>query len=80
MYQAVSGRLARATRSAIYLFLFLSVLLVGAVGRAQNADDEKKINDTISKLTLEEKIQMLSGSTMMASTGHSTAWEFRPFA
>ena len=69
MYQAISVRLARTTRSAICLFLFLTVLLVGAVGRAQNADDEKKINDTISKLTIEEKIQMLSGSTMMASTG-----------
>jgi beta-glucosidase len=43
--------------------------VAGTVTCAQSADDEKKINDTISKLTLEEKIQMLSGSSMMASTG-----------
>jgi len=30
---------------------------------------KRKINDTISKLTLEEKINLLSGSTMMDSTG-----------
>jgi len=49
--------------------LFVAILFGGALSRAQNADDEKKINDTIAKLTLEEKIQMLSGSSMMASTG-----------
>ncbi len=57
---------------ALFLTLVVligSVLFGGAVGRAQSPDDEKKINDTISKLTLEEKIQMLSGSSMMASTG-----------
>jgi beta-glucosidase len=46
-----------------------TVLFGGAASRAQSADDEKKINDTISKLTLEEKIHLLSGSSMMASTG-----------
>lgn len=45
------------------------VLAGGAMARAQSADDEKKINDTISKMTLEEKIAMLSGSSMMGSTG-----------
>jgi beta-glucosidase len=40
----------------------------GIKGLAQTADDEKKINDTISKMTLEEKVHMLSGSSMMAST------------
>jgi beta-glucosidase len=56
-------------RSAIFLCLSFTLLFAAAVGRAQSADDEKTINDTISKLTLEEKIQMLSGSNMMASTG-----------
>ena len=63
------GSWARTTRTLFSLFLALAVLLVGTVGRAQSADDEKKINDLISKLTLEEKIAMLSGSSMMASTG-----------
>ncbi len=63
------GSWARTTRTLFSLFLALAVLLAGTVGRAQSADDEKKINDLISKLTLEEKIAMLSGSSMMASTG-----------
>jgi beta-glucosidase len=50
--------------------LTLGLLLGGAVvGRAQSAEDEKKINDTITKMTLEEKIHMLSGSSMMGSAG-----------
>jgi len=49
--------------------LLCAVLFSGPAARAQSPDDEKKINDTISKLTLEEKIHMLSGSSMMASTG-----------
>ena len=54
----------------ILLLLTLTVLMigVGSIARAQNAEDEKKINDTIAKMTLEEKIHMLSGSTLMAST------------
>lgn len=50
-------------------FLMGALFLGGWIARAQSADDEKKINDTISKLTLEEKINLLSGSTMMDSTG-----------
>lgn len=34
---------------------------------AQQQDVEKRINDTISKLTLEEKITLLSGAKMMSS-------------
>jgi beta-glucosidase len=50
--------------------LFLAILLAGTMARAQkDPGTEKKINDIIAKLTLEEKIQMLSGSTMMSSTG-----------
>lgn len=60
---------ARRTRTVLSLLLSLAVIFAGTLGRAQSADNEKKINDLISKLTLEEKIQMLSGSSMMASTG-----------
>jgi len=60
------------TSRRVYLALLLAIsalsFLGGAVSRAQTADDEKKINDTISKMTLEEKIQMLSGSSMMGTT------------
>jgi beta-glucosidase len=51
--------------SAICAMLF--ALLAPAVGFCQSSDAEKKINDTIAKMTLEEKITMLSGSSMMAS-------------
>jgi beta-glucosidase len=51
------------------VMLFGFVLAGGAMARAQSADDEKKINDTIAKMTLEEKIAMLSGSSMMGSMG-----------
>jgi beta-glucosidase len=56
-------------RAFLTLTLGLSAVAAGTIARAQSADDEKKIDDTISKMTLEEKIHMLSGSTMMASTG-----------
>jgi beta-glucosidase len=69
MQHGHQGSWARTTRTLFSLFLALAILLAGTVGRAQSADDEKKINDLISKLTLEEKIAMLSGSSMMASTG-----------
>ena len=68
MQLVIRGRQARTTRIAVSLFLTLAVLFSGAAGRAQSADTEKKINDLISKLTLQEKIHMLSGATMMAST------------
>ncbi|MGA2537989.1 MAG: glycoside hydrolase family 3 C-terminal domain-containing protein [Terracidiphilus sp.] len=49
--------------------IFLSVVFIGgAASRAQSPDDEKKINDTIAKMTLDEKIHVLSGSSMMGST------------
>ena len=49
--------------------MLVAVTLVCAPPKSfgQNADDEKKINETIGKMTLEEKITMLSGSSMMAS-------------
>ena len=50
-------------------FLLSVAVLAGTLlVQGQTADDEKKINDTIGKMTLEEKIDLLSGSTMMAST------------
>ena len=65
------GRTRRVFPALFLSFTVLmgAVLFAGAVGRAQSADDEKKINDTISKLTLEEKIHLLSGSSIQASTG-----------
>jgi beta-glucosidase len=68
MQCATQGRQARRVFVAILPALAICFLMGGAASRAQTADDEKKINDTISKMTLEEKIQMLSGSSMMAST------------
>ena len=49
-------------------FLVLAAFACALPSRAQTPDDEKKINDTIAKMTLEEKVQLLSGSSMMAST------------
>lgn len=49
--------------------LTVAALLNLTQARAQNAADEKKIDEILSKLTLEEKIQLLSGSSMMSSAG-----------
>jgi beta-glucosidase len=66
-------RPARLVRPACALLLSLCALSAGtrlcAQQTAQASPDEKKIDDLISKLTLEEKIRMLSGSSMMVSTG-----------
>jgi len=58
-----TGSAVLAATLSVCVWLFMG----GFEGRAQSADDEKKINDTIAKMTLEEKVQMLSGSAMMAS-------------
>jgi beta-glucosidase len=50
----------------VAIAVLLAVLTSSSVF-AQSADTEKKINDTIAKMTLEEKITLLSGSSMMAS-------------
>lgn len=68
MRYARFGGPARIERAVFALILSLAVIFAGQAARAQGADTEKKINDLIGKLTLEEKIKMLSGSTMMAST------------
>lgn len=59
----------RPDKTVLLVTLIASLLIVctSTRGIAQTADDERKINDTISKLTLEEKVTLLSGSTMMAS-------------
>ena len=59
----------RATGSIFTLFLLIAVVFTGAIARAQNPADEKKIDDLISKMTLQEKIHMLSGASMMSSAG-----------
>jgi beta-glucosidase len=54
----------------LFLFLLPSAILISqtwAQTGAQSAETEKRINETIGKLTLEEKITLLSGSNMMAS-------------
>lgn len=71
MHQARKGsrpRFSLTRYSIAAAFLVLAAIACVLPARAQTADDEKKINDTIAKMTLEEKIQMLSGSSMMAST------------
>ena len=51
----------------ILAYFSLLMVVCGITGHAQTPEDEKKINETIAKMTLEEKIEMLSGSTMMSS-------------
>ncbi|MGB6691031.1 MAG: glycoside hydrolase family 3 C-terminal domain-containing protein [Terracidiphilus sp.] len=63
------GRRLRAVRPAAFLLLVVSMVFAGRQCRAQAGPNEKKIDALIQKLTLEEKIRMLSGSSMMASTG-----------
>jgi beta-glucosidase len=62
-------RRVRAAVPSISILLLFPFFLAASYGRAQGAPDEKQIDALISKLTLEEKIAMLSGSSMMASTG-----------
>jgi beta-glucosidase len=68
MQQAMQAKHMRRVFLALLVAISAPFFISGMASRAQTADDEKKINDTISKMTLEEKIQMLSGSSMMAST------------
>ena len=55
--------------SVMSALLFCTVLAGQTTPKGLGAVTEKTINDTIAKMTLEEKIHMLSGSTMMGSTG-----------
>ena len=67
MQQTLRGSGTR--RVFITLFLSFAVVFGGLAVRAQSAHDEKQIDDAIAKMTLEEKIHMLSGATMMSSAG-----------
>jgi beta-glucosidase len=53
----------------VFLLSWVAAIAAGSIARAQNPADEKKINELIAKMTLEEKIHMLSGSSMMSSAG-----------
>ena len=66
MHHAIKG--SRPRFAIVAAFLVLAAFACALPSRAQTPDDEKKINDTIAKMTLEEKVQLLSGSSMMAST------------
>jgi len=65
---ALERRRSLASTVAVSALLLISI---SSLAVAQSAPDsaavEKKIDDTIGKLTLEEKITLLSGSSMMAS-------------
>src|SRR5271168_5360713 len=67
MYLGSSAQFRYKDRRAPWIFLLLLFSFTPVLTFAQDAATEKKINDTIAKMTLEEKITMLSGSSMMAS-------------
>ena len=77
MQQQWQGRGTRRTFLALVVVFF--VWLGGLASRAQTADDEKKINDTIAKMTLEEKdpdALRVEHDGLEAFPG----WAFRPSA
>ena len=69
MFEIAQARLGRGLRVLAGIALTAVLALPAPVAVAQGSVDEKKINDLIAKMTLEEKIQMLSGSTLMSSAG-----------
>jgi beta-glucosidase len=58
-----------AACSRFVLLCFVGILSAGILARGQSSGDEKKINELIAKMTLQEKIHMLSGATLMSSAG-----------
>lgn len=68
MQRDLKGISMRSILLVVLIYVSVSFFTSGPLSHAQTPEDEKKINDTISKMTLEEKVSMLSGSTMMAST------------
>ena len=58
-----------AACSRFVLLCFVGILSAGILARGQSSEDEKKINELIAKMTLQEKIHMLSGATLMSSAG-----------
>jgi beta-glucosidase len=69
MFDVAQRRLARSVRALTGIVLASVLALAASVAFAQGGVDEKKINDLIGKMTLEEKIHMLSGATLMSSAG-----------
>src|ERR1017187_4541246 len=69
MQRPIQSRWHRRTYAFASAVLSISVVLAGTVAHGQSPADEKKIDDLISKMTLEEKIHMLSGASMMSSAG-----------
>ena len=63
------GRRLRSLRPSVSLLVLFSLFVTVPITRAQGTPADPKIEDLIKKLTLEEKVRMLSGSSMMASTG-----------
>ena len=62
----------QAVRRCIHAFVIIASMISAssathAQGSVADPATEKKINDTIAKMTLEEKITMLSGASMMAT-------------
>ena len=53
---------------AMLLVFHLMLLLSPQFAGAQTSREEAKIKDLLSRLTLQEEIRMLSGSSMMATT------------
>jgi beta-glucosidase len=69
MHDGISKAHARISSALAALLTIIAILLAGTVASAQSQADEKKIEDLISKMTLEEKVHMLSGSGIMQTTG-----------
>ena len=69
MFDVAQRRLARSVRALTGIVLASVLAIPASVACAQGGVDEKKINDLIGKMTLEEKIHMLSGATLMSSAG-----------
>src|SRR3974390_721662 len=69
MFNVAQRRLARSARALTGIVLASVLALPASIACAQGGVDEKKINDLIGKMTLEEKIHMLSGATLMSSAG-----------
>ena len=67
MYRNRSQRHQLAVAMLVLIFAAFRPSLAAAQTTAVNGVVEKKIDDTIGKLTLDEKITLLSGSSMMAS-------------
>jgi beta-glucosidase len=69
MFDVAQGWFSRSARALTGVALAAALVFPASVACAQGGVDEKKINDLIGKMTLEEKIHMLGGSGIMSTTG-----------